>query len=748
MIIDELIEREIDAVFEGARAEGRRTLHEPEVYRILSALGLDTPLHVFVKDPAQVDEALLEPFGAKAVIKIVSPDIAHKSKLGGVRVVATSDPLFVRYVLSSMRDEVLSRYRAPSDGAAVPRIDGFLIAEFVPFTQSIGSEVLIGVKEDPSFGPVMTLSKGGDDAEFFAKWYDPANLSLAPLSLEDAGAQSGGLKIRHKYEAAGHGSYCALIAQAFHAVSQLAARYSFVAERRPRFHLTELDLNPFVFSADGRFVAVDGNGAFAVADERGPAAEKPEVATLRPFFEPDGIAVAGVSSAAGKFSMARIIVEILADMGRKDVYCLNPKGGSATIGGREFPLYQGPAALPRPCSLFVFAAPADRTFEFLDSVPDGSAVILISGIPQGTSPADFAGRVREARKRGIRIVGPNCMGVFFAPDLKRGGLNTLFIGEERLTVRWTPRSNTALFTQSGALSLTAIERVQNAPVFKTIVSFGNKADVDVPDLIRYFQDEDTVEVMAMYLEGLGEREGRRFFEAARESRKPIVVYKAGRTEAGAKAAASHTAAMSGSYEVFRAACSQAGVVLVDELPDFYHAIKAFSMLSSMPPAGNRVAGVVNAGLDATMGADLLGALVPAVYADGTNGRLAELNKHGLLNVGASFLDVTPMTDDRLFADIVDAVLADPGTDCAFVAIVPHVETLKTTDDVCGEADALALLLTEAAARHGKPVVVSVNSGNHYQGFVRALEEGGLPVFPDIRSAMRALETFCSYSLKE
>jgi acyl-CoA synthetase (NDP forming) len=252
--------------------------------------------------------------------------------------------------------------------------------------------------------------------------------------------------------------------------------------------------------------------------------------------------------------------------------------------------------------------------------------------------------------------------------------------------------------------------------------------------------------MAMYLEGLGRHEGRDFFELARASKKPIIVYKAGRTEAGAKAAASHTASMSGNYEVFAASCAQAGVVLIDDLPDFYHAIKTFSMLSRTPPRGRRVAGVVNAGLDATMGADQAGELVPVVYETATNERLGALNRHGLLNVGASFLDVTPMTDDTLFGEIVDAVLADPNTDCAFVAVVPHVETLKTTDDVCRDPDALAQRLVAAAAQHHKPVVVSVNSGNHYQGLVRALEEGGLPVFPDIRSAMRALETFCRHHL--
>jgi acyl-CoA synthetase (NDP forming) len=747
MLLDAKTIERIDAVFEKAAAEGRRGLNEAEVYRILEALGLRTPRHVFVADPAAVDASLLAPFGGKAILKIVSPDIAHKSKLGGVRKVATDDPLYVRFVMTTMREEVSARHAAAAEGRK-PAIDGFLLAEFVPFTQAIGNEVLIGVKNDPSFGPVATLSKGGDDAEFFARWYDPANLSLAPLSKEDAHAMAGTLKIRHKYEASGHPEYCGRIGDALHAVSLLAYQYSFIAKRKSRFHLEELDVNPFVFSEDGRFVAVDGNGRFSTADEREVEERRPAVGTLKAFFEPEGIAVAGVSSEAGKYSMARIIVELLSELGRQDVYCMNPKGGSAEIGGKAYPLYASAAELPAPCSLYVFAAPAKNTLAFLDAVPDGSAVVLISGLPAEVPYPEFAAHVRRHRERGLRIVGPNCMGVFFAPDSRRAGVNTLFIGEERLKISWTARSNTALFTQSGAMGITAVDRAQNAPLYKSIVSFGNKADVNVPDLVRYFMDERSVEVMAMYLEGLGPREGRDFFELARNSAKPIIVYKAGRTEAGAKAAASHTASMSGDYDIFKAACDQAGVVLIDELPDFYHAVKAFSMLSGKKPRGRRVAGVVNAGLDATMGADQTGTLVPAAYSPETNARLGALNEHGLLNVGSSFLDVTPMTDDVLFGKIVDAVLGDPGTDCAFVAVVPHVETLKTTDDVCRDQDALAQRLIAAAARHDKPVVVSVNSGSHYQGFVRALEEGGLPVFPDIRSAMKALETYCAYETRK
>jgi len=743
MVLENGVTAVIDGIFANAVREGRRGLYEFEVYGMLEAIGLAVPHFLHVKDPKQVTAEALAPFGAEAIVKIVSAEVAHKSKLGGVKKVRCDDPLFVRFVLDSMKEEVLSHF---PDGKK-PVIDGFLIAEFIPFTLALGNEILIGMKEDTSFGPVLTLSKGGDDAEFFSRYYDAPNLMPVPLDRETARSIASAIKIRHRYEEAGHNEYCGLIAEALHRLSLVAYQYSFVAKKRPDYFLTAMDVNPFVFSRDGRFVAVDGFAEFETREEHALAPVRPDVSSLKGFFEPEGIAVAGVSSAPEKYSMARIIVQLLADMGRTDIYCVNPKGGTAGISGKQYPLYKNLAELPSPPSLIVFAAPAARLLEFLGTVADGTPVILISGVPQEIRFEDFAKALANHRERGLRFIGPNCMGVYVAPDAKHKGMDTLFIGESRLTITSTDKSNCALFSQSGAMAITSIERTQNAPIFKAIVSFGNKVDVNVPDLLSYFDRQAGVDVMALYLEGLGPGEGREFFEVAGKAKKPLIVYKAGRTEAGAKAAASHTAAMTGSYDVFQAACALAGVILVDELPDFYNAMKTFSMLSHRKPAGNRVAGVVNAGLDATMGADLLGVLKQAEFDPATLERMHRINTHGLANVGASLLDVTPMTDDAMFAEFVETILADPNVDCAFIAIVPHVENLKSDDGRCRESDAVASRIIRAVERSTKPVVISINAGNHYQDIVRYLEEGGIPVFSDIRSAIRALNLFVGYHVK-
>jgi acyl-CoA synthetase (NDP forming) len=230
-------------------------------------------------------------------------------------------------------------------------------------------------------------------------------------------------------------------------------------------------------------------------------------------------------------------------------------------------------------------------------------------------------------------------------------------------------------------------------------------------------------------------------------RKPVVAYKAGRTAAGARSAASHTASMSGSYDVFRDACAQAGVILADTIEQYSDLVRTFSLLAGKPPGGNRVAGVVNAGFESTVGADELRGLTQARLCPATVERLNAINRHGLVDTSTPFLDITPMADDRMYAEYVEAVLADPGVDCVFVAVVPHAVSLKTVPDTCRDPDGLASLLVGLAARYAKPMVVSVNAGRHYADFVSVLEEGGLAVYGDIRSAISSLDTFVSYRLR-
>lgn len=735
----------INNILRNAYLDNRNTLYEYEVYQILKSIGLEVPEFAFIDDPLKVDAKMLHKFGRDIVVKVVSPHIAHKQKLGGVKKVANSEPLFVQFVLTRMKEEVLSHFTEGSK----PDIKGFLITEFVPHTQAIGYEVLIGFKEDAAFGPVLTLSKGGDDAEFFAKYYDPANLFLPPLNYEDALKMNNTLNIKHKFQQIGHQEYLEHMARATYLLSGLAYQYSFIAENGPEFIIKAIDINPFVITEDNRFVALDGFAQFISSSDSTNRVPEVNINNLKCFFAPERIAVIGVSSDLSKYSLGREIAHLLHDLGRDDLYFVNAKGGSVSFDDKEYILYKDLKDIPGKVDLVVYSAPAQYTVDFIRELPEDSAkaLILISGIPSNIKYADFSRQIDECKPKGLRIIGPNCMGVFYAPDNTSKGLNTLFINEERLEIKYSDYSNTVLLTQSGALAVTAIDKLQKAGLFKSVVSFGNKYDVKITDLMAYFANEESIDLISLYIEGLDSGEGRQFFQLAKKISKPIVVYKSGKTDAGARAAASHTAAMSGSYDVFKAACMQSGVILAEKIEDHYDYVKVFSLLSHKIPKSNRVAGVVNAGFESTVGADELKNLKQAQLGAKTVERLNEINKYGLVDISSPFLDVTPMADDRMYADFVEAVLQDENIDCVFVAIVPHAVSLKTTPDTCHDSDSLANLLVKLSREYKKPMVISVNAGRYYQDFVSIMEENGLPVYTDIRSAIKSLDTFVSYHIK-
>lgn len=731
----------INRIFSNALEDNRTVLYEHEVYDMLSCIGLQTPKYIFVRSETEIDEQLIGRFAGKMVVKVVSRDLAHKQKYGGVKVLETSEPLYVRYVMSAMKSEIDSQF----SGGEKPIIDGFIIVEFVSFRQGLGYELMFGAREDAAFGPVLTLSIGGDDAEFFAKYYDPANLYLSPLDAREASASMQSIRIRHKYEQIGRSYYTDMISDTLLKISNLLETYSFISLSNPKYHIKALDINPVVFTTDNSFTVLDGYAQFALAPQDEPAAHA-DATGLENFFKPSGVAVVGVSSQADKYSMGRDIAQLMLDMGREDVYLVNPKGGTANVNGREYPLYKSIEQIKGNVDLYVYTAPAKYMLGFLPQVPSDKCVILISGIPSEIKYADFLRDINNAKNSGVRIVGPNCMGVFHSPDKKGEGVDTLFIDAQRMPIKWGQTSNTALFSQSGGMAITCLDNLFNYGLFRAIISFGNRADVGIPELMAHFENQSDVDVIAMYMEGLSRGEGRAFFDLAKASKKPIVVFKSGRTQAGAKAAASHTAAMSGSYDVFKAACRQAGVVLVEEIDEFYDAIRAFSLLWKKRVRGNRVAGVVNAGFESTAGADNLGILQPAKYTDATVAKLHELNTHGLVNVPAPFLDVTPMTNDKLFGEFLIALMEDDNVDCVFTAIIPHVDNLLTADDQCEKDGAIAMRIIDIFAKYDKPMVVSVNAGQQFDKFVRVMERAGVPVFKDIRSATRELERVVKYRL--
>jgi 3-hydroxypropionyl-CoA synthetase (ADP-forming) len=735
--------RDVEKILEGAAAEGRLQLYEHEVYEVLSLLGVRTPTYLIAREEKDITQATLSMFpSSRLVLKIISGGVPHKQKAGGVKVVH-KDLEFVRYSVGEMRRRF---------AAAGHVVVGVLLVEYVDYSKDLGNEILLGLRESQAFGPVISFSKGGSDAEHFAAHFSPPNLILAPLDREWANALQSSTHINQKYLEEGHADYISRIVDAEVRISELATAFSGFFPSPGRFVFGEFEINPLVFDGSGDLIALDGYAPFR---EKLPGevdlALLPQQ-TLRPLFEPQGIVVVGVS-ASDPTKAGNIIVENLLGLGREDVHAVNPRGGSVTVAGRTLPLHRGVGEVPGPLQLAVVSVPAEATLSVVqECAARGVRVILLisGGFSEANKNRELEERILAlAREHEMRVVGPNCLGVVYAGEGGSPGLNTFFIPGEKFKINLERERNVAILSQSGAMGIMEIHNLRNAISPKVIVSYGNQLDVDAADLVQYFEDDPLVDVIGLYIEGFKPGAGRRFFEVTSRCRTPIVVYKAGRTEAGQLAARSHTASIAGEYAVAKAAMKQAGLVVADSMIDHGDFIKIFALLNDFRVSGRRVAVIANAGYEKTYAADNLGELVLAELDGQTLERLRSVIPP---YVNAEpLLDLTAMVSDDEFERCIDIMLASAAVDALCISIVPQAQLLHTTDEEIEHYERnIAARIVETVHRYKKPTVVSVNvvSGADavYNRFGQVLDSGGVPTFLTAERAMVCLNEFIRYRL--
>ncbi|MGC9555072.1 MAG: acetate--CoA ligase family protein, partial [Thermoplasmatota archaeon] len=256
--------------------------------------------------------------------------------------------------------------------------------------------------------------------------------------------------------------------------------------------------------------------------------------------------------------------------------------------------YPSVSAIPEPVDLAAVAVPADALLEVVEDCGRAGvrAMVVISG---GFREVGREGlqqeMVERAREQGIRIIGPNCIGVYNAAT----GFNTFFQREMEMP----PPGNVAILTQSGTIGIGLLEQFAAGAGVSKFVSYGNRADVDELDLLRYLDGDPDTEVMVLYMESIGQ--GRKFFENL--PGKPVVILKAGRTELGGRAALSHTGAMAANDAVFRGAARQYGALLADSCDELYDMAR-FLALQPLPEGG-RVAMITNGAGPCVMAADAI-----------------------------------------------------------------------------------------------------------------------------------------------
>ncbi len=370
----------VEEVIRGAHERGAIRLSEEEVYRILGEMQVRIPRYVSVAHENDITHDTLAMFSSeRVVLKIVSSEVAHKQKAGGVEIVYR-DLEFVKFRAGRMRERFI-------EGGV--RVDGVLLVEHVAYSKNLGNEVLLGFRESRSFGPVISFSKGGTDAEHFAANFSPPNLILPPINREWAHALQASTHIQKKYLEEGKTDYISKIVDTEVKFSALATAFSDFFPSPTRYVLTEFEINPFVFDTHGEFVALDGYATFREKTPGGVDLTVRPQETLRPLFEPRGVAVIGVS-ATDNGKTGNIIVRNLLGLGRQDVSAVNIKGGSLTIDGHVLRLHKSVRTIECEVDLAIVTVPADATVAVVeDCVRKGVKALLL--IPAGSARSPRTG---------------------------------------------------------------------------------------------------------------------------------------------------------------------------------------------------------------------------------------------------------------------------------------------------------------------------------------------------------------------
>ncbi len=452
--------------------------------------------------------------------------------------------------------------------------------------------------------------------------------------------------------------------------------------------------------------------------------------SLEKPFNPASVAIVGATPKEGK--VGRAILENFINRFRGRIYPVNPSY-SEVLGLK---CYKSISELPETPDLVVIAIPAPGVPAVLREAAARrvSAAIVISGGFRETGTPEGERLEREleeiSRTYGIRVVGPNCIGIYD----NWSGVDTYFVSK----MKRPPRGYVGFISQSGAFAAALMDWMayHNLGVSRAI-SYGNKVDVDDVDLLDYLGEDDKTRVILIYIEGLKPGRGRKFIEVAKKvvKKKPILVYKAGKTSRGGLAAASHTAAMAGEYGVYRAAFKQAGVIEVESFDEMMDAVRIFLHQPSM--RGNRVYILTDAGGIGVMLTDALtsvGLEVPRTPSDLKEELKRILPPHCIVE---NPIDLTGDTDDERYIRVLDVLVEKPYVDAIVVVALPQVPGIKGTF-----VDHIVKLKSE----YEKTIVALTIGSEASLEVARRLEENSVTVFESPERLAKALKALYTYSM--
>lgn len=542
----------------------QKMLSEAEGYDLLRKYDLPVPEYQIVTSGEDAGHAC-ERMGCPVVMKIISPQIVHKSDAGGVIVGIGS------------RKAAMSAFTKIIDGAKAydpaARIEGVIVEQ----QAEPGLELIIGGKTDPAFGKVITFGMGGTMVELMKD----VTLRILPASEDDIRQM---VKEIDSYPLiAGYRGAKPRDEEMLVKIIGNICRFFIENE-----NVIEFDINPLRLYEVGA-CAVDAR--VIVTDKVETSQLKERIPVPMEYFNPRSIAVIGASQEASKMGYA-VLHNLLHFPGQ--LYPVNNKR-SEIQGLKAYPTI---TAIPAPVDLAVIAVPAihvPRVVEECGQKGVPMVVIISAGFKEmGDDGKALEDRVMAiAKGHGTRVIGPNCLGIIVPPR----GIDTTYVHQ-------SPRpGNIAFISQSGAIINTVVDLSLSKGIgFSNVISVGNQADLDFLDYIRYVGKDEKTKAIILYIEQI--TDGKGFMEVVSEvaKTKPVLAIKSGSSKRGEHAASSHTGSLSGSYEVYMEAFRKSGVIAVHTLTGAFLAAQMLAHPKGFPK-GKRAVVITNAGGFAVLSSD-------------------------------------------------------------------------------------------------------------------------------------------------
>ncbi len=704
-------------------AQAPRTdfLHEADTHALLAKVGWVPPRHGWLGDA----DLPFQP-GEPVVLKGLAEGLWHKSELGALRFLPFEADALAS-ASKGMREKV--------EAAGYPWI-GALVCERVAIarTEGLPTEGFVSLTKGEG-GWTLILGLGGLQAEALGEAVPPLRWPIPWVDPVKAFQELEAHMLGRIWLGRLRGT------QALTSEAQLRLflkRLWALASLAEAEGLDLLELNPVVLDAKGEPRPLDGVGHRAPH----PAATLPPPPDfLEALLEPRRVAVAGVSSKPG--GVGRIILENLRGAGLPEGDLLILKPGETRF--LDLPCLPDVGALARhPVDLLLLALPALAAVEALEALVaqgGGARVVALvaGGIGDGADHDGLADRVRallqSARAENAwtpTVLGPNFLG-HVVPGRK---LNSTFIPPEKWAAP-TSQGALALLSQSGAFMLSRLNRAPHLPLGMGL-ALGNQLDLSLSQVLEALEPHPEIRAIAAYVEGFGPGELAATARAAawlRSTGQPLLLYRAGRTEAGQAAAASHTGALAGDQVLEEALLRRAGVKIAPTISAFDAAMAWLGAYPQLRPGP--VAVLSNAGFESVSAADRLGAAFPgAALRPAEVERLQALLQHaGLADLVSARLplDLTPMADDAAYLDAA-ALLLDSEATVIVVGLIPFTRRLAFPDP-----EAFARALAAKAASRGKALALALDAGPAYESLRAAFSGAGLPVFTRVEEALEGLQ---------